>query len=197
MNDTKRRPSASRSLYLIPLAMFIIGLASCHAVSSDEESGSGAPVQAHEVVITADSVAQLAPGQKLSIDPIHDTAYTFDFSAAPIDFSRISMLMQDGHEVAMDKWLNGSEYGKKLLASPNRTFRLGPTKQSMQGLPSLKERNAKLLQKLVENVLVCDVTVTVIDIEVDVFDADGNYLGSVFVEIVEVDVVCYDDGTEP
>jgi len=186
MFEVRQRFSALRLVCLLSLAVFTAGLLSCADVSPGEEPETAAA--ASEVVITADSIAKLAPGEKLIVDRSSDTAYTFDFSAAPIDFSRIAIRTEGGHAVAMDRWLSSSEHGAKLLAAPNRAFRLAGKKQSLQGLPSLKERNVKLLQ---QNVWVCVYVYIVYTVEV--CDEYGCY--TVTVEYLEVE--CEDDGTEP
>jgi hypothetical protein len=184
MFDIRQRFSALRLVCL--LSVFTVGMLSCTDVSPGEEPETAAA--ASEVVITADSIAKLAPGEKLIVDRSSDTAYTFDFAAAPIDFSRIAIRTGDGREVAMDRWLSSSEHGAKLLAAPNRAFRLAGKKQSLQGLPSLTERNVKLLQ---QNVWVC--RYLYIFITAEICDAYGCY--TVTIEYLEIE--CGDDGTEP
>jgi len=186
--------SPVRQFHLIALAVFTVGVASCQAVVPDEAPAPAA-TQAREVVITSDTIANLAPGQKLVVDRSGDTAYTFDFAAAPIDFSRVAMRLPGGHEVAMDTWLNSSAYGKKLLDSPNRVFRLAAEKQSLKSLPSLERRNPKLIDQLVQNVWVCDVTITVVEYEILICVDDVCYYE--YGQVIEVEVVCYDDGSEP
>ena len=73
MVEIKQRFSAFRLVCLLSLAVLTVGLTSCHAISSDEESEAA---ETSEVVITADSIAKLAPGEKLVIDRSHDKAYT-------------------------------------------------------------------------------------------------------------------------
>jgi hypothetical protein len=72
-------------------------------------------------LVTADSLAHLAPGERLAVDR---ESTSFDFSAAPIDWSRIDLVDHRGGTVAMDRLL-AAPGAAPLLASSDRTFRVG------------------------------------------------------------------------
>ena len=55
--------------------------------------------------IDAQRLGALPAGQQLVVDLSQpDVAYDFDFSAAPIDFSRVTLRFAVGFDVAMDEW---------------------------------------------------------------------------------------------
>ncbi|RKH68911.1 hypothetical protein D7V93_00655 [Corallococcus llansteffanensis] len=118
-------------LVLLPVA----GVPGCANDASDE---SPAVEEVREQRITAETIASLKPGEQLVLDQrAPGKTYTFDFSQAPIDFSRITVINANGNAQPMDKWLSAAKQtGHDLLASPDHTFRLS---SSPQGLGNLSE----------------------------------------------------------
>ena len=74
--------------------------------------------------IDAQRIGTLPAGQNLVVDVDEpDVAYDFDFSAAPIDFSRVTLRFADGFELAMDEWLaRAGTDGVDLAAYPDHFF---------------------------------------------------------------------------
>jgi hypothetical protein len=120
---------ATAMLALLPVA----GLQGCANSTSDDGSNAEAVGQQ---LITADTIAGLKSGEQLVLDQREKgVAYTFDFSKAPIDFSRITLLNNDGAAQPMDKWLSAvKESGRDLLAARDHKFRLSSSAQSFEDL---------------------------------------------------------------
>ncbi len=56
--------------------------------------------------VDAETIAALPAGQKLVVDVSRpDVAYDFDYSRAPIDFSRVTLHFAEGHDLSMSDWL--------------------------------------------------------------------------------------------
>ncbi|MBN9686689.1 MULTISPECIES: hypothetical protein [unclassified Corallococcus] len=112
----------------------------------DDAADSSPTVETvREQRITAETIANLQPGEQFIVDQrIPGNAYTFDFSQAPIDFSRITMINAKGEAQPMDKWLSTArENGNDLLASQDHSFRMS---SSAQGLGALSKKELSKLQ---------------------------------------------------
>lgn len=81
-----------KSLFLV--SSLALGLAGCSA-----DPGPEAPAPAQQSVrnelVTAEDVAELAPGEKLRVDVIDNLVLRFDYSKAPIDFGRVELAYAD------------------------------------------------------------------------------------------------------
>jgi hypothetical protein len=81
-----------KSLFLV--SSLALGLAGCSA-----DPGPEAPVPAQQSVrnelVTAEDVAELAPGEKLRVDVTDNLVLRFDYSKAPIDFGRVELAYAD------------------------------------------------------------------------------------------------------
>lgn len=181
---------------LVPLAialLFSIGGLSCTDLSEDEPTVSA--VHENEIVITAESLAALAPGERLLLDQMDTHVYTFDFSKAEIDFSRIDMLTKEGKTVPMDRWLS-SEQGKKKLQSPTRSFRVTNNGKLLQAMPRIDTSRVEKRQ-VAMNVWVCVYTyIHVIVCEYYQLE-DGSVL-EICTEVVYEELVCWwEDDPEP
>jgi hypothetical protein len=76
-----------------------------------------------EVVITADTLAQLPSGERLRLERQGDDSISFDFSKAPIDWSRIDVVTRSGRTLAMSE-LFAVKDAQVALHGPERAFRL-------------------------------------------------------------------------
>jgi hypothetical protein len=134
-------------LALLPVA----GLTGCASGASDDDSNE---VEVRHQVITADMIAGLKPGEQLSLDLSRkDLSYTFEFSKAPIDFSRITLINQPGDAQPMDKWLSATQQGgRNLLAAPDHTFRLVPAAEIMRDLSSAEFARFQSTGKIVKKI---------------------------------------------
>jgi hypothetical protein len=99
------------------------GLMAC-ATGTSDDSPDVNPV--HRQVITPETIARLRAGEQLVVDMRTEGAvYEFDFSRAPLDFSRISLINVHGNSMPMSQWLSAvRQQGRDLLATPRHLFRL-------------------------------------------------------------------------
>ncbi|HSO00118.1 MAG TPA: C-type lectin domain-containing protein [Candidatus Nanopelagicales bacterium] len=98
--------------FALPLCALSLALVPAVACTGDEPAPAGSEVDATNVRVTADDLADLAPGETLQIDlSATDVRYFFYFDR-PLDYSRISLVAADGPAVPM------SDAMAALLASP-------------------------------------------------------------------------------
>lgn len=180
---------------VMALTVAIAGF-SCTDFTADPQSESDrAPA---EEVITADSLAALAPGERLLIDRTKDTVYKFDWSGGAIDFSRIDLLADNGKTISMDRWLDSNEQTRKMANSQSQSFRLTkPTAaHQLDSLPRLaKEGRLDSKTSIRMSYWDCwEYLIIVVVCEI-VVDEDGN-VWEVCVEYVEYGIECVwvDDG---
>ena len=142
MSEPSKRPTLSLIACLMLALVPVAGLPGCANDASDD---SPAVEEVREQRITAETIASLQPGEQLVVDQrAPGKIYTFDFSQAPIDFSRITVINANGEAQPMDKWLSKTkENGHDLLASPKHSFRLS---SSPQGFGNLSETEVARLQ---------------------------------------------------
>ncbi|RKH05112.1 hypothetical protein D7V97_24530 [Corallococcus sp. CA053C] len=131
-------------LVLVPIA----GLTGCASGAPDDSSTVEA---VRQQLITADSLAGLKPGEHLVLDLSKEgVVYTVDFSKAPIDFSRITLIPRDGAAQPMDTWLSAmKEKGHDLLAVRTQSFRLTPSAQSFGDLSATEAAQLESMGTLV------------------------------------------------
>lgn len=137
MDKSSKHPALSLLASAMLLLLPVVGLTRCTSSASDNSS---TVETGRQQLITADSLAGLKPGEHLVLDLSEQgVAYTFDFSKAPIDFSRIALLQHDGDTQPMDKWLSAmKEKGRDLLAASNHSFGLAPSAQSFGDLSAIE-----------------------------------------------------------
>lgn len=137
-----KRPALSLMASLMLVLMPVAVMTAC---GSDASDNSPAEETVREQRITAETIAGLKSGEQLVVDQrVPGSTYTFDFSQAPIDFSRITIINAKGETQPMDKWLSTArENGHDLLASQDHTFRLS---NSAQGFGNLSKTELSQLQ---------------------------------------------------
>ncbi len=90
----------------------LAGLAALTAVACSAAPGTegtdpvASPSDAPVTKIDATALASVPAGQRLVLDVSRpDVAYDFDYSATPLEFSRITLHFAPGHDVPMTDWL--------------------------------------------------------------------------------------------
>jgi hypothetical protein len=115
MNLSFRRIAASLAL----AGLTGMSAAACSSGPTDSTGVGEAPAPAAQKV-DASRVASLPAGETLVLDVSHpDVAYDIDYSAAPIDFSRIKLHIAEGRDVAMTDWLAQTASGGRDIVSQN------------------------------------------------------------------------------
>ncbi|AKQ63236.1 hypothetical protein A176_000148 [Myxococcus hansupus] len=101
-------------------------------------------------LVTAETIAGLKAGEQFVVDLRKEgVAYTFDFSKAPIDFSRIAMVNADGKRLLMSEWLSAAKAnGDDLLAKPDQKFRLASAASSLGTLTESERAQLEATGKL-------------------------------------------------
>jgi hypothetical protein len=110
-------------------ALAAIAVSACSAPPGGGTQVDDAPQTAKRVTIDTGAIAALPAGQSYIVDIGRaDTTYSFDYTAAPIDFSRVTIRFASGHDVPMTDWLARTATGGKDLVARNPTrFELRPT----------------------------------------------------------------------
>jgi hypothetical protein len=129
----------SKSVLGLSLGLLVAGLAGCASDPVEEPSVTSSPVS--HTLVNAESIDALAPGEVLSVDLRDNVVYHFDYNEAPIDYTRIKLIDEDGTEFlmadAMEK-VAGFDYGVNpavdLLAAPDGRFNMGWDASDLQKL---------------------------------------------------------------
>ncbi|WP_437636205.1 hypothetical protein [Sorangium sp. So ce854] len=111
------RSSKSLALSVALGVIAAAGVAGCVA-SEPVDQGS---MPEHERITQAE-VSALPAGEFLSLDMSRSTVYALDYSAAPIDYSRIKLSTADGKEILLEQQMaaiENADYGD--LPKPNLT----------------------------------------------------------------------------
>ncbi|MGK3997242.1 hypothetical protein [Sorangium sp. So ce1024] len=124
MNRQSIRSSKSLALRVALGVIAAAGFAGCVASEPvDQET-----MPEHER-ITQSKVAALPEGQLLSLDMSRSTVYALDYSAEPIDYSRIKLSTSDGKEILLEeqmKAVENADYGDlpkpKLTEAVDKRF---------------------------------------------------------------------------
>lgn len=124
-----RHPFRMTSILGLVLGLAATALAGCASDPTTEESAPDADV--HNVLVSSDSTSDLGAGEYLSVDLVDNVVYHFDYSAAPIEYSRIMLVSASGTEIPMDQSMAAVaayDYGSNpevdLLNTPNQRFKV-------------------------------------------------------------------------
>ncbi|WP_437781463.1 hypothetical protein [Sorangium sp. So ce1097] len=118
------RSSKSLALSVALGVIAAAGIAGCVASEPVDQE----PVVEHERITQA-KVTALPAGEFLSLDMSRSTVYALDYSAAPIDYSRIKLSTADGKEILLEEQMaaiENADYGElpkpKLTDAPDQRF---------------------------------------------------------------------------
>lgn len=129
----------SKSVMGLSMGLLVAGLAGC--ASEPVEEPAADPSKVSHKLVSAETIGALAPGELLSVDLRDDVVYHFDYSEAPIDFTRIKLIDEDGNELLMQEAMQkvaSFDYGTNpavdLLASADGRFNMGWDASDLQKL---------------------------------------------------------------
>jgi hypothetical protein len=122
----------TRTLYF-PAALVAIACLSGCGVEKDPSSTAGAKIT--EQLVNAEAIDRLAPGEALQVDLRQPVVYTIDYSARPIDFSRVQVITSAGAKVGVEEYFQSMQRSANPLASVFPTASL-----KLYGLGSAPEK---------------------------------------------------------
>lgn len=129
----------SKSVLGLSLGLLVAGLAGCASEPVEEPTGASPTVS--NTLVNAESLEALAPGELLTVDLRDNAVYHFDYNEAPIDYTRIKLIDEEGNELlmadAMQKVASfdyGTNPAVNLLASADGRFKMGWDASDLQKL---------------------------------------------------------------
>ena len=97
------------------LGAVLLGLSACGEAAGDGENtaAQSAGFGMQSLVVDAETMASLAPGERLLLDFTQEGEFWFEFGRGPVDFSRIDTIDQNGDIVPFTGLLH-EMFGDKL-----------------------------------------------------------------------------------
>ena len=119
--------------FAAPLALAALGVAACGGAPDGTQA---APQTERTVTVDAASVAAVPTGQSYVVDIGRaDTSYLFEYAAAPIDFSRVTIRFASGFDMPMSAWLaQTATDGRDIVAQNPGHFELTPAQSDDPGV---------------------------------------------------------------